>query len=108
MEMAWCSEHGLPHSELLEWDHNDRAKLAAYLMESAARCVSCGTAAWEWEEDPYAYEAMPMQCHGCYIKEVSAEPDSQPGTRITLLPKRRAQEIRDTPKQAPTRRRRET
>lgn len=108
MEMAWCSDHGLPHSALLEWSNEDRAKLAAYLAESGNRCSMCGTAPWEWEEDYFAYEPMPIQCHGCYLKEVAREGEDLPkGTHMTLVPKRRAQQIRDTPKQAPTRRRRE-
>ena len=106
MEMSWCAEHGVPHSTLLDWSNEDRAKLAAFLMESNARCVSCGTSPWEWEEDPYGYEPLPIQCHGCYLKEVAREEDTPPGTRITLVPKRRAQQIRDTPKRVPTRRRR--
>lgn len=106
--MSWCSEHGLPHSALLDWDNEDRAKLAAFLFESAERCSMCGTAAWEWDEDRYAYEAMQMQCYGCYIKEASNEGrEHSPGTYTTLIPKRRAQEIRDTPKKMPSRRRRE-
>ena len=104
MEMSWCSERGIPHSALLDWENEDRAKLAAFLMESNERCVSCGTADWEWEEDFYAYEAMTMQCRGCFIKEASNEDEKPLGTRVTLVPKRRAQEIRDTPKRLPTRR----
>lgn len=107
MEMSWCSDHGLPHSALLDWSNDDRAKLAAYLTESGQRCSMCGTAPWEWEEDRFAYEALPIQCHGCYLKEIGREEDMQPGTHMSLVPKRRAQQIRDTPKRAPTRRRRE-
>lgn len=106
MEMSWCSEHGMPHSALLDWSNDDRAKLAAYLVESNERCISCGTAQWEWDEDPFAYEPIPTQCHGCYLKEVATEGEDLPkGTRISLVPKRRAQQIRDTPKKAPRRRR---
>jgi hypothetical protein len=105
MEMSWCSERGIPHSQLLDWANEDRAKLAAFLMESSERCVSCGTAPWEWEEDHYAYEPLPLQCHGCYLKEIAGEDEKPPGTRITLVPKRRAQQIRDTPKKVPKRRR---
>jgi len=90
---------------LLDWDNEDRAKLAAYLMESNERCTMCGTAQWEWEEDRYAYEPLPIQCYGCYLREVSKEDETPPGTRMTLVPKRRAQQIRDTPKKVPKRRR---
>jgi hypothetical protein len=104
MEMAWCSDHGLPHSALLEWDEDDRAKLAAYLIESASKCQMCGTAEWEWSEDPYAYEVIMVQCPGCYRKEVAGEDaEKQPGSRMSLIPKHRAAAMRDTPKRAPRR-----
>lgn len=104
--MKWCADHGLRHSELLAWDPEDRSKLMAFLMEDSARCGSCGTAAWEWNEDPFAYEAMPTQCHGCMIKEMSQEEAAdQPGTRIALVPKAVAKAAREAPKKAPRRRR---
>lgn len=65
----------------------------AYLLESSARCQSCGTAAWEWEEDRYAYTPLTMQCMGCYVKEVAREDDAPPGARITLVPKDQAERM---------------
>lgn len=102
MEMAWCSEHGLPHSALLDWSPTDRAKLAAYLIESSSRCQLCGTAEWEWEDDRFAYEPIAKQCYGCYRKEIYEEDATkQPGTHITLIPKAQALALRNTPKKAP-------
>jgi len=95
MEVGWCSEHGLPHSHLLEWSDEDRAKLVAYLMESAARCQMCGTSPWEWEEDRLAYGPATEQCQGCYIKDTAAEDDDTPklkGSRVVLIPRRQFEE----------------
>ena len=65
----------------------------AYLLESSARCQSCGTSSWEWEEDRYAYTPVPVQCMGCYVKEGAREDDSPPGARITLIPKDQAERL---------------
>lgn len=78
----------MPHSQLLEWDADDRAKLMAFLLENAERCDMCGTASWEWEENRFAYEATDSFCHGCYLKSVYADTgqDSMPGTSVSLVP----------------------
>ena len=87
--MGWCAEHGIPHSALLAWDATDRAKLVAYLMESAQRCTMCGTAPWEWEEDRFAYEASTHNCRGCQVKETASEDAPRiHGQTITLVPRR--------------------
>lgn len=67
----------------------------AYLMENASRCQMCGTSAWEWEEDRFAYAPVTTQCMGCYIKDVSREDDAPPGSRITLIPKAQAEKLQD-------------
>lgn len=33
--------------------------------ERAARCPSCGTWDWEWDENPDAWHADTWRCHGC-------------------------------------------
>jgi len=86
MEMGWCSDHGLPHSALLEWDQEDRAKLHAHLIEESTRCVMCGTKDWEWEENKFAYMAQEKTCQGCYLKHMASEEgDSLPGTTYELV-----------------------
>lgn len=65
----------------------------AFLLESSARCQSCGTSAWEWEQDRYAYTPITVQCMGCYIKEVAREDDAPAGSRITLVPKEHAERL---------------
>jgi hypothetical protein len=64
-------------------------------MESGSKCQSCGTAAWEWEEDRYAYEPVTVRCHGCYLKEAARDDQPMPGSRITLVPKQRAHALRE-------------
>ena len=93
LEVGWCSDHGLPHSTLLSWSAEDRAKLTGYLLESAARCQMCGTAPWEWDPeqggDRRAYEAASNFCMGCHTK--AAAQDDEPvaeGTTIVLVPAR--------------------
>lgn len=86
--MAWCAEHGLPHSALLSWDPEDRAKLTAHLMESASQCSMCGTSPWEWSEDRFAYEAAVHHCPGCAMKAAASEdvPPSS-GSTVVLVPR---------------------
>lgn len=89
LELGYCVDHGIPHSEWLEkWSPEDRAKVVAYLVESAERCDFCGTAPWEWDENKYAYEAVDHFCPGCYQKSVfsSGESNSLPGTNVKLIP----------------------
>lgn len=95
MEVAWCSDHGLPHSDLLAWDPEDRAKLIAHLVASAERCQMCGTSGWEWEDDPYAYEPAAHLCLGCRRKEEAAEEAGKVmGQRVVLVPRRVAERRR--------------
>lgn len=93
MEVAWCSDHGLPHSALLAWKPEDRAKLQAHLVESAERCISCGTSPWEWDAgeggDPTAYLPTLHKCQGCFLRETAQEDmeNQPPGSRIVLTPR---------------------
>jgi hypothetical protein len=92
MEVAWCSDHGLPHSALLDWDPTDRAKLIASLIATGERCTMCGTAGWEWEDDPVAYEPATHLCLGCRRKEEAAEDVGRVmGQRVVLIPRRVAE-----------------
>ena len=72
LELQFCNEHGIPHSEFLHWDPVDRAKVLAFLSVKAEHCVMCGTAQWEWDPkqggNRYAYEAVEVFCPGCYAK----------------------------------------
>jgi hypothetical protein len=94
--MSYCHEKAIPHSEFLEWDPEDRAKVLAFGMEQSLRCTMCGTAPWEWEENRFAYTAVDELCQGCYQKSVYSETQgtSLPGTNVKLVattPQLRAQ-----------------
>jgi hypothetical protein len=86
--MSYCSEHGIPHSEYLEWEAEDRSKLIAYLLENSERCSMCGTAGWEWKENKYAFTPVDEFCQGCYQKAVfgDTQGSSLPGTNVKLIP----------------------
>lgn len=86
--MSFCVEKGIPHSKFLEWSPEDRAKVLAYLMEQSSRCVSCGTAPWEWEQNRFAYTAVDDLCKGCYQKAMHTESQGSglPGTNVKLVP----------------------
>lgn len=85
--MLICEQMGIPHSKFLQWDSTDRAKAIAFQMEKASKCVMCGTAEWEWEENRRAYEPVEKFCMGCYLKHTAGEGGGQmPGTTIALTP----------------------
>lgn len=85
--MQYCYDKGIPHSKFLRWDPEDRAKTVAYSLEQASRCSMCGTAAWEWEENKYAYSAQDEFCRGCYQKAMFSDQESRslPGTNVKLV-----------------------
>ena len=86
LEIKWCTDHGLPHSTLLSWNAADRTKLLAYLMDEALRCTSCGTADWEFDEDPNAYWPDIKVCRGCALRDQRRDDlGSVPGATIVLL-----------------------
>ncbi len=87
MEMSYCYEHGISHSEFLEWAPEDRAKTLAFMLEKAQRCDMCGTAEWEWEENRFAYSPEEKFCMGCYLKHMAGEEGAQmPGSTIVMVP----------------------
>jgi hypothetical protein len=89
MEMSYCYEQGIPHSEFLDWFPEDRAKALAFMLEKASRCDMCGTAEWEWDADRRAYEPVEKFCMGCYLKHMAQEGSgSMPGTNIVMEPTR--------------------
>jgi hypothetical protein len=88
LEMSYCTEKGIPHSVFLEWEPEDRAKTMAFVMEQAGRCVHCGTAGWEWEENKFAYTPIDEFCRGCYMRSKFSDTESRslPGTNVKLVP----------------------
>lgn len=62
--------------------------MLAYALEKSARCVMCGTAEWEWDRNPRAYEAVDRFCHGCWHRDSRAkEREDQPGVSVELAPR---------------------
>ena len=86
--MSWCADKGIPHSEFMEWDQDDRDKVIAAQMEKNRRCSSCGTAGWEWEEDRFAYHAESYRCMGCmHLDSLNESSEDLPGLKSVLVPR---------------------
>lgn len=84
--MAFCNEKAIPHSEFLDWDRDDQHKAMAQMIEKGEYCSLCGTAEWEWEENPHAYTPEEHFCKGCYIKESASEDAGKmKGTSVELV-----------------------
>ena len=94
MEVRWCADAGIPHSEFLSWSPADRSKVIALLTEDAKRCSMCGTSPWEWEEDKWAYTPAAHTCQGCkHLDAAREDNDPGPGTRMVLIPRERAAQL---------------
>lgn len=72
-EMRFCNEHGIPHSELLDWEPDDRAKMLGYMAYESSICSMCNTGRWEWDPkhggSRFAYEPVEEICPGCEKKD---------------------------------------
>ena len=69
--MSYCGPKGIPLSTFLAWPVDDQAAALHWQAEESLRCRNCGTAAWEWEEDPHAYHATESVCKGCSMVEAA-------------------------------------
>ena len=98
LETAYAYEHAIPWSEYLErWEAEDRAIVTAVSLERSERCVSCGTADWEWEVDPNAYEPVVHYCRGCALRETLQKDNDTPkgpGHSVRLVSRRAAEALR--------------
>jgi hypothetical protein len=65
--MDYCAPRGLPLSGFLGWPADDQDAALWWQAEQNLRCRSCGTAAWEWEENPSAYGVGESVCRGCAL-----------------------------------------
>lgn len=83
--MRWCAETGTPHSQLLNWEPEDRNKLTAHLLEEVATCPQCGTRADEWDPEQggsrRAYVPEAHICPGCELKELAATDEANQDRR---------------------------
>lgn len=88
MELKYCVDHAIPHSQFLSWSEADQDKVLGYLLWDAQRCNRCGTVPGEWldeegrtaEPPPYVVEAR--RCIGCATLEEARElvPKDQRGS----------------------------
>ena len=104
LELKYAAEHGIPWKRYLaEFDRSDRARIIALQLEEGSRCGLCGTMPWEWEENPDAYEAMPVVCPGCRLKDQTRDlqDTKTPGVSIRLIPKALVAKMRETPRRRP-------
>ena len=69
--MDYCGPKGIPLSTFLGWQADDQDAALWWQAEQNLRCQSCGTAAWEWEEDPAAYRVAESVCRGCALTEAA-------------------------------------
>lgn len=87
MELSLCQKYQITHTQYMHWEPDDQAKALAFFIEESQRCQMCGTASWEWEDNPYAYEPIAQLCKGCYLKDTAQEDSKNlPGTQIVLEP----------------------
>lgn len=105
--MAYCEEKAIPYSKWIsEWSPVDRARILAVRLEKAERCQRCGTAPWEWDANPLAYEPIEVQCPGCQKLEAGRDP-ARPlaaGSQLVLMAAAVVRKMRETPKRTPRRR----
>lgn len=109
--MSYCHERGISHSHYhggpRMWEPEDRSKNLAYSLEKALLCSRCGTAEWETDQDPYAYEAVVEYCRVCHLRDVAQEQNKDQtgsGQTIVMLPKKVAAALRARgPKARPSR-----
>lgn len=92
-EMRVAQAYQIPHSHLLEWDEEDRAKAIAYQIHEANTCQRCGTQDWEWDSEQggsrFAYQPREAICRGCEVKEFVQQDKSKqnrPGRYVELIP----------------------
>src|SRR5690606_28530334 len=101
LELDFCFDHaGIPHSELLSWEPEDRAKVHMWMMEKLLTC-ECGTRLEEWDKDKggerRAYVVETFVCPGCagITEAVDAAHQNAkvsgksgvPGLKVKLTPK---------------------
>ena len=76
----------------------------AFAMERNTRCQLCGTASWEWEEDPRAYVPVQQICWGCYHKDNVRETGSDmAGVSVVLVTRDQATAAANVPTRRPRR-----
>lgn len=90
--MDYCGPLGLPRSEFLRWDRDDRDAAIVWAMRRAAACQSCGTRPEEWDPEQggsdFAYVAEIRGCRGCETRESAQKQitkDAPAGMHVVLI-----------------------
>lgn len=91
--MAYCGPHGIPLSVFLSWPVDDQAAALGWLADERTRCSNCGTAEWEWIENPDFADAHARICPGCHrigLERKAFEKSAEylPGLHIHLVTNR--------------------
>jgi hypothetical protein len=92
--MAVCAEYKIPHSELLSWSADDRAKAMWWQVRARQTCGECGTRRDEWVgpggANLDAYKAVAQLCYGCRAISAARDEvgkDAPAGIQYVLKPK---------------------
>jgi DNA-directed RNA polymerase subunit RPC12/RpoP len=69
LEIEYCAEKAIPHSEFLEWSEDDQEKAMVWLTDTKTRCPDCGTREDEWDPKKggslHAYHVSSYICINC-------------------------------------------
>jgi hypothetical protein len=89
--MAYCGPRGIPLSTFLAWSVDDQQAALVWQSEESLKCPNCGTAEWQWEQDPNFAQAEARVCMGCQRvgterKAYEKSAEHMPGLQIRLVP----------------------
>lgn len=79
MELRYCYDKGIPHSQFLSWPEEDQDKVVAFILWDGAKCGSCGTNPSDWlDENGHMADDPPFvvgsrMCYGCATLEDARE-----------------------------------
>jgi hypothetical protein len=86
--MAYCGPKGIPLSTFLSWPVDDQQAALVWQAEESLKCPNCGTADWQWEQDPDFAEPETRICIGCQMLDIERENNDKgkraPGQQIRL------------------------
>ena len=91
LEVDYCSEGRIPHTEFLEWPEEDQIKATVWLSEQRLKCPDCGTRREESDPklggDLHAYHVEKFTCYVCQnVEQTFADARVQTGKRKGQLP----------------------
>ena len=91
LEVDYCAEGRIKHSEFLEWPEEDQVKATVWQSEKSMKCPDCGTRSVE--SDPtkggnlHAYHVEKFICYVCKnVEQANEDALIQSGKRKGRLP----------------------